>query len=55
MLTEAVVSSSAENEKVLGTLDLRVASVVALRIEFVGVLVHVGVAQGHVCSVAITT
>ena len=50
MLAETVVGTGPKHEKVLGSPDLGVARVVALRVELVGVGVDFGISQRHVCG-----
>lgn len=49
-LAEAVVRTSTENKVVLGALFLSIANVITVRIELVGVLIHIGIVQGEVCG-----
>src|SRR4051794_15439524 len=47
-LADTVVRTGAENEVVLCALLFRIARVVSLGVELVGILIHFGVAEGQV-------
>lgn len=48
VLTNAVVRSGAENQVVLGSLFLSISNIVSVGIEFLGVIIDIGVMEGEV-------